>query len=767
MSTDENSFYSPLKNLKQDDSFDLLQTLTRYLYHWRYFAISLLVAMVLATIYLYFLNPVYEVKATLLIQDEKKSSDERSSLKEIEVVHSSKLVENEMEVLHSRNLILQVVDALHLGTRYYLKDGYRKKELYTESPVQFSVLNNGTYVKDRYFEVVIWNNKTFLLKDSTNKQQAYKFSQQYNDGLGLWRIESTKHIGDFIGETIRIALTNPEKIADAYQAGLEIQLSNKDAPVVGLMIKDEVEQRGKDFLNSLIEHYNTATIAEKAQENQNTLNFIDQRLAALSGELNASEAEVETFRSSRGLTDISSQSQVYLQNVQTNDIRLNEVNVQLNVVKGIEEYLAASEHAENLPSVIGISDPGLNHLILQLSQLQNKKVELLATTPENNPVFNPLNRQIDATRTAIKNNIANTKLALLNTKKELESFNSKIESSIRNIPVQERQLVSIKRQQSIKEDLYIYLLQKREELSLSYAATLTDAKVIDSAYVVPGKRHKKLLIVALAFMFGLGFPAAIVYAKEALKNTIVTQEDIEKITNATVLGKILHSENTKGKNVFVAAPGDQTRETFRTLRTNINFALSKSAHKTILVTSCLSGDGKTFNALNIAASYAQMGKKTVLINFDLRKAHSIIKKPGKKGDKRAGLSLFLNEEIALNDLIQKTDINNLDYIDSGPVAPNPLDLMEKDIMVDLFDSLKKQYEYIIIDTPPLAQVSDALALVQFASLNLIITRYNTTKKKLLRVVLSELRNKNIGNVYIVLNDNKLLSEQMGYGYYRK
>ena len=191
--------------------------------------------------------------------------------------------------------------------------------------------------------------------------------------------------------------------------------------------------------------------------------------------------------------------------------------------------------------------------------------------------------------------------------------------------------------------------------------------------------------------------------------------------------------------------------------------MQRNLHKTILVTSCISGEGKTFNAFNIAASYAQMGKKTILLNFDLRNPHSIIDNM----DKTKGLSLFLNEEIALNETIQKTDFENLDIIGSGPVPPNPLDLMEKELMINLFDFLKKHYEYIIIDTPPLAQVSDALTLINYANLNLIITRYNITKKKLLKRVLSELKNKNINNLYIILNDNKLVSEQMGYGYYNK
>lgn len=753
-----------MKNVDQDNSFDLRQIMIRYIYHWRYFLVSLLITLSMASVYLYFSKPISEIKATLLIQDEKKSSNDRPTLQEIEIVQSSKLVENEIEIIQSRNLILQVVNALNLDIKYQLKDGYKKKDLYSESPVQFKMLNQVGNAEEGEFEIFIQDNKTFIFKDSTDKKKAYNFNQEYEHEFGVWKLEPENNINDFVKETIVITLLGSERVADTYQKNLEIVLLNKNAPVVGLTITDEVKQRGKDFLNSLIEYYNTATIAEKAQKNQNTLNFIDQRLAALSGELNASEAKVENFRSSRGLTDISSQSEVYLENVQANDIRLNEVNVQLNVIEGIEKYLNASENAENLPSVVGISDPGLNNLIQQLSQLQNKKAELLATTPENNPVFNPLNRQINATRSAIKNNISNTKLALLNTKQELESFNSKFQSSIQNIPGQERQLVSIKRQQTIKEDLYVYLLQKREELSLSYAATLTDARVIDSAYVVPDKQYKRLLFLGLVFItIGIGFPAGVIYAKESLKNTISTQEDVERITNAPVIGKVFHHSNTNEKNLFESSPDSITAETFRTLRTNINFSLNNESHKTILVTSCVSGEGKTFNSLNIAASYAKMGKKTILLNFDLRNSNSIFENI----DKTKGLSLFLNEEVTINEIIQKTNFINLDFIHSGPVPPNPLDLMENLMMASLFDILQKNYEYIIIDSPPLAQVSDALTIVKYSNLNLIISRYNVTKKKLIQLVLSELKEKNIKNIAIVLNDNKIVSEQMGYGYYKK
>jgi capsular exopolysaccharide synthesis family protein len=327
------------------------------------------------------------------------------------------------------------------------------------------------------------------------------------------------------------------------------------------------------------------------------------------------------------------------------------------------------------------------------------------------------------------------------------------------------QMGGIQRNYDLNNSIYNYLLEKQAEAKITKASNLPDNIIIEPAHMVglSPVSPNKMLIYIMALFLGFAFPFSIVLIRNGLKTTISTQEDIEYITNAPVLGKVFHYSNSKEKNVFIASPNAKTAETFRTLRTNLNFAINGSSHKTILVTSCVSGEGKTFSALNIASSYAQMGKKTILINFDLRNSHSLIKGT----DNSVGLSLYLNHEISLNEIIQETYLKNLDFINSGPVPPNPLDLMEKEIMTDLFDSLKRSYEYIIIDTPPLAQVSDALAVIKYASINLVVTRYNVTKKKLLRVVLRELKNKNINNVYIVLNDNKLVSEQMGYGYYKK
>jgi tyrosine-protein kinase Etk/Wzc len=262
----------------------------------------------------------------------------------------------------------------------------------------------------------------------------------------------------------------------------------------------------------------------------------------------------------------------------------------------------------------------------------------------------------------------------------------------------------------------------------------------------------------------LVYPLDFYLFKMNFKTTITEQEEIEKITNAPVLGKVFHNKKSKEKNVFLSGNNSILAENFRTLRTNLNFAVGAGeSAKTILVSSCVSGEGKTFSSLNIAAAYAQIGKRTILINFDLRNSHSFIKDT----DNSKGLSLLLSGETELDEVIQKSFYKSLDIINAGPVPPNPLELMENERTNQLFEFLKKNYDYIIIDTPPMAQVSDAFAIIQHADLNLMVVRYNMTKKKLLRLVLGELKNKNINKVYIILNDNKLVKEQMGYGYYNK
>jgi len=341
-----------------------------------------------------------------------------------------------------------------------------------------------------------------------------------------------------------------------------------------------------------------------------------------------------------------------------------------------------------------------------------------------------------------------------------------LDNRISKLPGTQMQLGGIERTFKLNDAIYNYLLEKQAEAKITKASNLSDIVVIEPAHMVGSSpvSPKYMFSYIIALIMGFTLPIMILVIKMFFKTTISEQEEIEHMTNATILGKVFHYNNRKDMNVFESSLGNNIAENFRSIRTNLNFALGGGqSAKTILVSSCVSGEGKTFSALNIAAAYAQIAKRTVLINFDLRNSQSQIK----NADNSNGLSLFLSGDVEIINVIQKSYFKTLDIINAGPVPPNPLELIENVRTNSLFEFLKENYDYIIIDTPPLAQVSDAYTLIQYADLNLIVVRYNVTKKKLLSLVLGELKNKNINNVSIILNDNKQVSEQMGYGYYNK
>src|SRR5690606_10710074 len=344
----------------------------------------------------------------------------------------------------------------------------------------------------------------------------------------------------------------------AYQSKINTVINNK-APILDLSIKDEVPERGAEVLASLIDTYKRFNIIDKNKETESTLRFIDERLSSLTGELTAVEKDVEGYKSSVGLTDVSSKSQSFLDNVQVNDARLNEVNIQLNVIQGIEQYIRSETNPGTPPATIGITDPSLVNLVEQLSELQIKKDRLLAITPENNPLFIPINQQIVSLRNAIKENVGSIKTSLINTRNQLNQINSRFEAGIRSMPSQERQYISIKRQQAIKENLYVYLLQKREEVALSYASTLTDARTVEQPYYGDPESEKKVPII-IALLTGLLLPVGIISGRASLRRRVMTREDIAAVTAAQVACELMEDRNRKGIVVFSrTAIGEQIR----------------------------------------------------------------------------------------------------------------------------------------------------------------------------------------------------------------
>lgn len=738
--------------------------IAKYLYHWPLFVLGLFLTLSLAIIYLQFAKATYEINATLIIKDNKKAPEQQSALSEIDLVNSSKLIENEIEVLKSNRLISQVVKELALGIAYQKKDGLKTTDLYKFGPVKLTLFNpelgpeqTDFKAAEKVITIVVKDNKSFFLKGTDKQLKEYPFNTFVSDGWGTWKLEPTDFLPEYKGATIQIAILDPQQLALHYQKAIEVTIPNKLATAISLTLEDPIAQRGKDILNRLIFNYNKSIIDENELKAKATLAFLDNRLDSLTAELNVAEQGIEGFKSSRGITDISVESKINLENIQNNDRALNEVDVKLGIVNDIEDYINSSKPGQ-IPATMGITDPGLNSLIENLSRLQLQKSSLLAISPETNPDFDPINRQIATTKAAIKENVANIKSSLLNTRSKLQSFNNELASSIKNIPTQERQLESIERQQAVKEGLYTYLLQKREEIATNYSNIAASDRVVDKAYASEPK-SKKAIALALALLLGLGMPAGIIFLRNNLNDTVIDVHEIKDVLDTPIIGEIsleksqdLISVKTAGTNII--------SEQLRTLRTNLYYLYGdKKRGKVTLVTSSTPGEGKSFISNNLGLTLSHIGRKTVILKTVLRKSEL----EDTFNNSSPGITEFLNNEATLQEIVNPSELNpNLHIIGSGAEVNNPSELLESGRLKDLINALQDIYDDIIIDSPSVHMVTDALILSRFTDVTLYIIKQGYTEKTELEFIKELVDKKQLFNVQIIFNG--IQKAKYGYGY---
>ena len=501
-----------------DEVINLRMILVKYARFWPLFAATLAVALTGAFIYNKYVTPVYDIVATLVIQDSNdKPAEEKSSLvefQELEKVNAPKVVENELEILKSNQLIKDVVDNFQLWADYKLKGGIIKdQDLYGMNPIKLNLYAANKPIAPQKVELRILDTSNYLLLTPLINPARRHFGDTVTNALGSWSITANQNIKSHVGDVIEISLRDPEATVLSYQNSLNVETQEKPATVINISIGDQNVNRGEDFINYLIYFYRKADIEEKNKIAKNTLAFIDNRLDSLSGQLNHAENKLEGYRSQNGLTDVNAQSQIYLQEVQANGSKLNDIDIQLNIINQLEDYVNQPENDNsNIPSTIGISDQHLLALVQKLSDVQLERNKLLATLPEKNPAFEPINNQITALKASIKDNIKTIKATLETTKQSLQQFNTNFQSSIKNVPVQEHQLAGLGRQQTNKETLYNYLLQQREQISLTYASASSNVRVVDAAHIRPLKASKKYIPFGIAFLIGIAFPAGFITA---------------------------------------------------------------------------------------------------------------------------------------------------------------------------------------------------------------------------------------------------------------
>ncbi|MCE7040508.1 polysaccharide biosynthesis tyrosine autokinase [Dyadobacter sp. CY312] len=745
---------------EDEQEFDLNSYIRRYFRYWYLFPIFLAITITAAFFYLKITQPIYSTRTTILIKDEKKGlgGAQGDILSELSTQFGgNKLVENELEIIKSQTLMEQIIKDLSLDVSYSSKEGLRTINLYSVSPltVKPEVITEYGLKEPMLIHIVDSAHFRFGKED-----QLFTFGQRFNNQWGAFVVEKGAK-SEF--EDIEIDFADPKSLAESMLEKLTVQQPNVKSTVLELTYEDENVQRSKDVLNKLLDVYVQSSLDDKNGEASNTLKFIENRLGLITGELGDVEKDVESYKTNQGITDISAESQLFLENIKENDSKLNEVNTKISILESVDNFVQNADAGAVAPATYMIDDPVLVSLLTKFNELELQRERYARTTTDKNPLLETINTQLNGTRQAIKENVQNLKRGMAVTKKNLESINTRFSTGLRSIPKKEREYVGIKRQQSIKEELYLYLLQKREETALAYASTVTDSRLIDAPITTFNPiKPKKSLIWLGSGAAGIIIPILLINLIFMLNNTVQSREEIEKRTSSSVLGEIGLMKTVKGEpaseSIIKMTSRSAVAEQFRALRTNLQY-LGDGTCRTIMFTSSIGGEGKSFISINLAASLAFSDKRVILLGMDLRKPslHERLELSNKKG-----VSNYMVGQTNLDDLIHSTGVHpKFDVMVSGPLPPNPSELLGNGRLTQLLAELKERYDYILIDSPPYGLVTDAALIAEHVDATLYVVRYNYTILDHLNRIGELRRTKRFANLTVIFNG---VNYGAGYGY---
>ena len=780
MKENENSYNNNMSEL-DEEKVNYQEILFKYIIHWPWFVASVLACLVGAWMYLHFQTPVYQVSASIMIKDDKKNAGgnaaDLESLGLGGVITSAQSIDNEIEVLRSKTILKEVVNNLELYITYYDEDEFPKRELYKISPV---IVNLTAQEADNLPGVALIDMK--LAPEGGLVVNLKIGLNEYNKSFDKLPAVLPTNVGTF-GFTLRDSLLNgkiegqntvrnisamvsqPFVVAKGYQGALNIAPTSKTTSVAVVSLMNTNIQRGQDFINKLMEMYNRNTNNDKNEVAEKTKEFINERIKIIDEELGSTEDKLEAFKRNAGLTNIGSDAQLAVEGNAEYERKRVENGTQINLIRDLTKYINnPSNEYEVLPANIGLSDNGLTTQIDRYNELIFERKRLLRTSTENNPMIINLDTSLRAMKANVQAAIDGTLQGLLIVKADLDREASRFSRRISDAPGQERQYVSIARQQEIKAGLYLMLLQKREENAITLAATANNAKIIDEP-VAEGRpvSPKPKMIYMIALLVGLGGPVGIIFLISLTKFKIEGRRDVENLTSRPIVGDVPLTTEKSGTIAVFENQNTLMSETFRNVRTNLQFML-KSDQKVILVTSTVSGEGKSFISSNLAISLSLLGKKVVIVGLDIRKPglNKVFNIPRKE----LGITQYLsNPEKNLMDFVQASDVSKKLYIlPGGTVPPNPTELLARDGLDKAVETLRKNFDYVILDTAPVGMVTDTLLIGRVADLSVYVCRADYTRKAEFTLI-NELADSNkLPNLCTVINGLDLQKKKYGYYY---
>ncbi|MFC5412546.1 GumC family protein [Larkinella bovis] len=740
--------YTPYQAYEITPQPNLRSSLLRYLRFWPWFLASIVITLGSAYAYLLYQAPVYRIHASLLIKDDKKGLASESLMKELHLFNKNVSIDDQIEILTSYTLMDRVVTSLGLDIQYFTPTSTYRKEIYAESPVRLIIEKANPSLYETELNLTFVDNKTVLVNGN-----SYPFNQTIKTPYGSLRLFPTKTLTASVPPTIIVVNTHSRAV-NSYLSKLSVEPAAKESNVLELSMEDTVPDKAEAVLNQLVNAYSKEAIFDKNKDAMNMLSFIEERLSLIAGELSKVEEEVETYKSTQGITDLSAQAQTFLMTVKENDAQLNEVDMRLSGLADIERYIAKQGGDKSLaPATIGLNDPTLTSLLTKVSELELKQDEMSRIMSSNSPMLQSIESQIKTIKGSISENIQNMRQQLTSSRAHLVANNRRLESMIRTVPGKERTLLDITRQQAIKNGLYTYLLQKREETALSAASTVSDSRIVDVARTDESPVAPVRSTIFLIFgCIGLLLPIGFIEVRDAFNDKVMRRSDVEEVTQAPILGEIVKGNRVTSDNlVFKPRLRSVMGEQIRALRTNLHFLRNESKQSQVLLfTSCISGEGKSFLSLNLGASMAMGDRKTVILEMDLRKPqlHKYL-----HIENQLGISDYLTEEATIDELLRPImGYENYYIITAGPLLSNPAELLLNSPRLEqFFGELRERFDYILVDSPPVGLVTDSQLLAPFADVTLFMVRHDHTPKNNLKMVDALFKEQRFQNLSIVLN----------------
>jgi capsular exopolysaccharide synthesis family protein len=730
--------------------------------NWYWFVLSLVVCMAVGKIYLRYMVPVYNIQSRLLVkQNNQGSAGGSDPMSQINLDNSNNDVVNAIEILKTRLLMRRTVRELNLNISYFMKGLVKSTELYRTAPFIFQLTSPADSLLSGAWGVTVIPDGSGVVLETENAKTQLHWGDTLKLGdMSIAVMKRFTPFGNQLNTQYLVTVAPEEQIVSSYLSRVKISQAGDGENIITMSTTDAIPKRGEDVLDKLYDVYTRANVEDQNSIADNTIEFINSRLEIVHKELSGVEKNIEDFKTTNKLTSVEEQSKQLLTSTKEVNDDIGKQDLQLELLSAVESRLK-EKTARVVPPDLLASDPTYQQMSQRFNALVLQRDAALGTTKPGNPIIQQMNAQIDTVKTEMLLSLENARKGIELARGDLQTKLNQLSDEFKSTPAKEHTFLDISREQTVKQQLYLFLLQKREETAISKSGTLSNSRLIEPAKadmtpISPNYMNSYLV----SLLFGLAIPSLIIYLREFLNNNIRARRDIEENTTVPILGEIGHNKS-ESPMVALADPRSHLAEQFRTIRTNLKFVLAGKKHNVILITSSMSGEGKSFISLNLAGSIALSGKKVVILELDLRKPRL---------SSHLGLT---NEHGFTNYMISNTDLKylpkpvpdnpNLYVIGSGPIPPNPAELLMQDKIGVMFDYLYSNFDYIIIDSPPVGLVSDALLVEGYADACIYVTREGYTLKQQLNIVNDLAANKKMKGISIIINDVDMKSKG-GYGY---